>query len=65
MEAHNGEAAVELDVQESLRAILHTQARFEVRMNMVIEGLQQVMLALGVKEKLEKIATELDELEDH
>lgn len=52
----------ELDVQASLRTILDNQQTFATQMTMVIEGLQTVMLALGIQEKLEKIAKDIDEV---
>lgn len=52
----------ELDVQASLRTILDNQQTFATQMTMVIEGLQTVMLALGIQEKLERIAKDIDEV---
>ena len=59
MEA-NGE--VELDVQETLKAILHTQSRMEIQLSLVVDSLRDVMVALGIREKLELRAKELDEI---
>lgn len=53
---------VELDVQETLRAILHTQSRFEVQMMLHTKALQEIMVALHIREKLETIAKDLDEV---
>jgi uridine phosphorylase len=51
-----------LDVQQTLRAILHTQARMEVQLKLVIEGLKECLIALGVRDRLERIADQLDEV---
>lgn len=57
----SGNGGVELDVQETLRAILHTLSRIETQLELHAMGLKECLVALGVKERLEVIAKDLDE----
>lgn len=63
MDDENGEQKTELDVQGTLRAILQTQAVLEIKVDLMVAMTKQIAVALGIREKLEEIASKLDELD--